>query len=133
MGLLMFPKNAVFKTLNENTGKITLDEFINNGFLVAMLLLFLIPGIVFGKTTGKIKNSHDVVAAMTDAMESMGGYLVLAFFAAQFVNYFSYTNLGTILSVKGLIFYKILDLGLPLILPLLLYQPFKPIYRICIS
>lgn len=129
MGLLMFPKNAVFKTLNENTGKITLDEFINNGFLVAMLLLFLIPGIVFGKTTGKIKNSHDVVAAMTDAMESMGGYLVLAFFAAQFVNYFSYTNLGTILSVKGAnLLQNIGFTGLPLIIAFIIVSAFLNLF-----
>ena len=34
-------------------------------------------------------------------MASMGSYIALAFVMAQFVNYFSYTNLGTILAIKG--------------------------------
>ena len=114
---LMFPKNAVFKELDENTGKMTLDIFMNNGLLPLILLLFIIPGIVFGKTTGKIKDSKDIVTAMTSGMESMGGYLVLAFFASQFVNYFSYTNLGAIISYKGADLLKSIGFtGLPLIM-----------------
>ena len=38
---------------------------------------------------------------MTKAMETMGGYLVLAFFAAQFVALFGWTNLGLIVAVNG--------------------------------
>jgi aminobenzoyl-glutamate transport protein len=34
-------------------------------------------------------------------METMGLFLVLVFFAAQFVAYFKYTNLGMILAIKG--------------------------------
>jgi 5'-3' exonuclease len=34
---------------------------------------------------------------MAKSMESLGGYLVLVFFAAQFVKYFDWTNLGLIL------------------------------------
>jgi aminobenzoyl-glutamate transport protein len=31
----------------------------------------------------------------------MGSYIVMAFFAAQFLAYFNWTNLGTVLAVKG--------------------------------
>ena len=34
-------------------------------------------------------------------MATMGSYIVLMFFCAQFVNYFAWTNLGTITAVKG--------------------------------
>ena len=34
-------------------------------------------------------------------MKSMGAYIALSFVAAQFVSYFTYTNLGTILALKG--------------------------------
>jgi aminobenzoyl-glutamate transport protein len=37
---------------------------------------------------------------------SLGGYLVLVFFAAQFVKYFDWTNLGLIFAVKGAEFLK---------------------------
>ena len=84
-----------------------------------ILLLFAIPGYFYGKTTGKIKRSHDLVEGMTEAMRSMGGYLVLAFFASQFINNFSYTNLGTILAVSGARMLEIIGfVGLPLILGL---------------
>jgi aminobenzoyl-glutamate transport protein len=38
---------------------------------------------------------------MGKAMETLGLYLVLVFFAAQFVAYFNWTNLGLIVAVKG--------------------------------
>ncbi len=80
MAFLMFPSNAIFKIFEEAAGKLTLKEFMNNGLMLMILLLFLIPGYVYGKTVGKINNSNDLVTSMTEAMKSMGGYLVLAFF-----------------------------------------------------
>ena len=125
MAFLMIPENAPLRALNEDTGQMTLDNFLANGLLFMIFLLFAIPGYFYGKTTGKIKNSHDLVTGMTEAMRSMGGYLVLAFFAAQFINYFSYTNLGTILAVSGA---RVLEgigfVGLPLILGFVLVTAF---------
>lgn len=129
MALLMFPKNALFKNLDEDTGKMTLDVFMKNGLIVTILLFFMIPGTVFGKTTGKIKDSSDIVAAMTSAMESMGAYLVLIFFASQFVNYFNYTNLGTIISVKGAdLLQSIGFTGLPLIIAFIILSAFLNLF-----
>ena len=116
----MFLPNAILKTPNAE-GELTLNEFMNNGFIPAMLLLFLVPGYAYGKTTGKIKTSADVVTAMTEAMKSMGSYLVLAFFSSQFINYFGYTNIGTIVSIKGAEFLKNIGFtGLPLVIAFIL-------------
>lgn len=129
MSVLIFPENALFRMLDENTGKMTLNVFMHNGFMVMILLLFLIPGVVYGKTTGKIKDSGDVIAAMTSAMESMGAMLVLSFFAAQFVSYFSYTNLGTIISVKGAELLESIGFtGLPLIIAFILVSAFLNLF-----
>jgi aminobenzoyl-glutamate transport protein len=38
---------------------------------------------------------------MTGTMKSMASFIVLAFFAAQFIAYFTWTNVGVILAVKG--------------------------------
>ena len=100
MAILMVPENAILREANAE-GKMTLDKFMGKGLIAAILFMFLIPGYVFGRTTGKFKDSKDLIGAMTKSMESMSGFLVLAFFAAQFVSFFAYTNLGTILSVKG--------------------------------
>lgn len=128
MGLLMFLPNAPFKTLDAK-GELNLNEFMGSGLLLLILLAFLIPGVAYGKTVGKINNSNDLVESMTDAMRSMGGYLVLAFFAAQFVNYFTYTNLGTILSVNGAEFLdKIGFEGLPLVLSFIVISAFLNLF-----
>lgn len=72
-----------------------------NGFVPILTILFLVPSIVFGKIVGVFKNEKDVCRELEKAMKSMGGYIALSFVAAQFVNYFSFTNLGTILALKG--------------------------------
>ena len=129
MGFLMFGSNAPLKTLNETTGVMDLNYFLGNGLLLMILLLFLIPGVAFGKTTGKIKDTGDIVEGMTVAMESMAGYLVLSFFAAQFVSYFGETNLGTILSIKGARFLESIGFkGFPLIIGFVLITAFLNLF-----
>ena len=44
---------------------------------------------------------RDVINAMAKSISSMGLYIVLVFFAAQFVAFFGWSNLGSILAVKG--------------------------------
>lgn len=124
MLLLTVPANAAFKTVDA-AGDLNLNEFMSNGLIFLILLLFMIPGVAFGKTTGKISNSNDFVESMSDAMKSMGSYLVLAFFAAQFVSYFTTSNLGIILSVKGAEFLDRVNFtGVPLILAFMLLTAF---------
>lgn len=57
-----------------------------------------------------MKGNQDVVKAMSSSMGSMGMYIVLVFFAAQFVAFFGWTNLGSIVAVKGA--QLLTDLGL---------------------
>ncbi|GEK90307.1 aminobenzoyl-glutamate transport protein [Alkalibacterium putridalgicola] len=124
MAILMVPENGALRALNDE-GVMTLDNFLRNGLLFMILLLFAVPGYFYGKTTGKIQTSHDLVKGMSESMASMGGYLVLAFFAAQFINYFSYTNLGLILAVSGAEFLEAIGfVGLPLILAFIIVTAF---------
>ncbi|MBD3385464.1 AbgT family transporter [candidate division KSB1 bacterium] len=58
-------------------------------------------GIVYGFVAGTFKSDADVVKGMGKSMQSMGLYLVLVFFAAQFVSYFKWSNLGEIIAIKG--------------------------------
>jgi aminobenzoyl-glutamate transport protein len=70
--------------------------------IVAMLtILFALSGVVFGVMVSKIKTHRDAVQMSSDTMASMGGYLLLAFAAAQFIAYFNWSNLGIVLAVKG--------------------------------
>jgi len=70
--------------------------------VVALIFVFfVVPGVVYGRIVGTMKNDRDVIDGMSRAMGSMGLYLVLVFFAAQFVAFFKWTNLGTITAVVG--------------------------------
>ncbi|WP_423190035.1 AbgT family transporter [Alkalibacterium sp. f15] len=129
MAFMMVPENGAFRALDEATGNMTLDTFLRQGLLMMIFLLFAIPGYFYGKTTGKIETSHDLVKGMSDSMSSMGGYLVLAFFAAQFINYFAYTNLGLILAVSGAEFLEAIGfVGLPLILAFIIVTAFLNLF-----
>lgn len=66
-----------------------------------IVVFFVIPGFVYGRVVGTMRNDKDVIDAMAGAMRSMGLYIVLVFFAAQFVAYFNYSGLGQILAVLG--------------------------------
>ena len=58
-------------------------------------------GLAYGFSTGSYKNDSDVIDGMADSMKTLATYLVLVFFAAQFVAYFKWSNLGIIMAVKG--------------------------------
>lgn len=50
---------------------------------------------------------------MADSAKSLGSYIVLVFFAAQFVAYFNWSNLGLVIAVlEGANGIKALNLGL---------------------
>ena len=58
-------------------------------------------------------------------MSTMGGYLVLVFFASQFVAYFAKTNLGTVIAVKGANFLQATGIkGIPLLIGFVLVTAF---------
>lgn len=128
-GLPKLPSLAILQEVDPKTGAKSLSTFMHGGLLPTILLLFLIPGLVYGKKTGKINNSHDLIKSMSVAMGSLSGYLVLSFFAAQFVNYFGKTNLGTIISVNGASFLKSIGFtGLPLIIAFVIISSFLNLF-----
>jgi len=66
-----------------------------------IFLFFLIPGIVYGYVAGTIDSHKDIITGMSKAMESMGYYIVMAFFAAQFIAAFTNSNIGLLLAING--------------------------------
>ena len=66
-----------------------------------LFLVFVIPGIVFGISTRRIKNDKDAANIMGDTIADLGPYIVLAFFAAQFIESFKYSRLGEMLAISG--------------------------------
>jgi aminobenzoyl-glutamate transport protein len=82
------------------TGDLLHSPFMSG--IVAIIFLFgLVGGVAYGVGAKTVKSDSDVIKAMSSSMSTLGGYLVLVFFAAQFVAFFNWTNLGLILGVKG--------------------------------
>ena len=72
-----------------------------DSMVTLVLLMFLVPGLAYGIAAGNIRGDHDVMRMTSNTMATMGGYIVLAFCAAQFVNYFAWSNLGSIVAITG--------------------------------
>lgn len=98
--------------LNPDTGSIGGSPFLK-GIVVFIFLSFAIVGFVYGRVAGTMKNDRDVIAAMSKSIGSLGLYITLIFFAAQFVAFFKWTNLGTVLAVKGAAFLQFVGLDGP--------------------
>lgn len=94
---------------NAETGLVSGSPFLK-GIVVFIFVFFAVPGYIYGKMTGSLKNNQDVVDAMSHAMSSLSIYIVLVFFAAQFTAFFSWSNLGSVMAVSGATFLS--DIGL---------------------
>jgi aminobenzoyl-glutamate transport protein len=93
------------------------DSAFMVGLVTFIFLYGLVPGVAYGVVAGTIRNDHDVMTGMTQTMKSMASFIVLAFFAAQFISYFNWTNLGIITAVSGAGFIQHLGLqDLPILL-----------------
>ncbi|ALP52850.1 hypothetical protein Tel_06595 [Candidatus Tenderia electrophaga] len=66
-----------------------------------ILILFLIPGLAYGFAARTLQSEKDVARLMSETMSALGPYIVLAFFAAQFIAFFNHSNLGEMLAVVG--------------------------------
>jgi aminobenzoyl-glutamate transport protein len=83
-----------------NTGDLLRSPLLSS--VVAIIFLFgVVTGVVYGAVAGTIKNDSDVINGMGQSMSTLGVYLVLTFFAAQFVAYFNWTQLGLVFAVEG--------------------------------
>lgn len=66
-----------------------------------LFICFFIPGLVYGLSTRSIRSDRDLAGMLYKTIAGLGSYIVLAFFAAQFVESFRYSGLGEMLAVAG--------------------------------
>lgn len=72
-----------------------------DGVGIIILVVFFVPGFVYGIMSGKLKNTKDLGKMLTDSMATMGSFIVIVFFASQLLAYLNWSNLGVVISVKG--------------------------------
>ncbi len=97
--VLAIPQNSFLR--NAKTGSLLNDAPIINGVGLIILVLFLVPGLVYGVMMKEFKDSKDLGKMLADSMASMGSFIVIVFFAAQLLAFLEWSNLGVIVAVKG--------------------------------
>jgi len=112
IALLVVPEGAILR--NQETGAVAGSPFLK-GIVAIIFVYFLMVGIVYGRTVGTMKSDRDVINAMAHAMSTLGLYIALVFFAAQFVKFFGWTNLGSITAVTGASFLQGIGMTGPLL------------------
>ena len=85
---------------NPETGSLLRSPFLS-GIVAFIFLGGTWVGVAYGIGSKKFMSDSDVMDGMGKTVGALGTYLVLVFFAAQFVAYFNWTNLGLIMAVKG--------------------------------
>jgi aminobenzoyl-glutamate transport protein len=62
---------------------------------------FFLPGLAYGVATGRVRSDREAARLLAESMSGMGAYIVMAFFAAQFIEYFRWSGLGEMLAIAG--------------------------------
>jgi len=84
---------------NEDGGMVP-SPFLD-GIVPIILIFFIVIGVSFGMTVGRIKSGKDISTYMAESIKEMSSYIVLVFAIAQFIAYFDWSNLGTWVAVNG--------------------------------
>lgn len=113
--LLVLPEGA---PLRDEKGE--LGPFYQS-IVVLTMLVFLICGVVYGIATKQIRSDKDVAILAGDSVGTLGGYIVLAFVASQFIGMFTSSNMGLVTAISGANFLKSLGIaGVPLLVGMIL-------------
>jgi len=119
--ICLIPSNGI---LRGNDGSV-LHSPILKGFISILFLMMASAGAVYGYTVGKFKKGGDVIQGMTDSFKTLVAFLVLVFFAAQFVAWFRWSNLGLLLAINGAELLQNSDIGLiPLVIIFVIFAAF---------
>ncbi|MDV6377790.1 AbgT family transporter [Sporosarcina sp. GW1-11] len=109
---LSIPQDGLLR--DPETGSLTKSPLMDS-LVPFMMIMFMLPALIYGKVVKVIKDSKDFADHLARAMSGMGMYIVIAFVAAQMIAYFSWSNLGPIVAIKGAETLEALSLkGLPL-------------------
>lgn len=113
--LLTVPRSGLLR--DPNTRAILPTSPFMSSLVPLLFLFFLTLGLAYGYGSGSIRSSHDIARFMSKGVAGLSGFVVVSFFAAQFIALFQKSNMATILAVKGTEFLKSIHLtGLLLVL-----------------
>jgi aminobenzoyl-glutamate transport protein len=111
IGLLTAPPLPWGILRNQETGGIMAGSPFMSGLIVLISLLFLVLGYAYGKGAGTIANVTAAIGLIVKTWSNLAGMIFLLFVIANFIAFFNYTNLATVLAVNLADFLQTTNLG----------------------
>jgi aminobenzoyl-glutamate transport protein len=111
IGLLTAPPLPWGILRNQETGGIMAGSPFMSGLIVLISLLFLVLGYAYGKGAGTIANVTAAIGLIVKTWSNLAGMIFLLFVIANFIAFFNYTNLATVLAVNLADFLQTTTLG----------------------
>ena len=96
---------------NQETGGIMAGSPFMSGLIVLISLLFLVVGYAYGRGAGTIANATAAIGLVVKTWSNLAGMIFLLFVIANFIAFFNYTNLATVLAVNLADFLQTLPIG----------------------
>jgi aminobenzoyl-glutamate transport protein len=85
---------------NQETGGIMAGSPFMSGLIILISLLFLVVGYAYGRGAGTIANVTAAIGLVVKTWSNLAGMIFLLFVIANFIAFFNYTNLATVLAVN---------------------------------
>jgi aminobenzoyl-glutamate transport protein len=98
IGMLTFPTAAPLR--DPQTGSIFANSPFMNSLIVLIMLVFLAVGIGYGVGAKTITTVTGGINAVTKTFAGLSGLIFLLFVISQFLAYFDYSNIATIVAVN---------------------------------
>lgn len=95
---LALPEGAPLR--NPDTGALIGNSPFMNGLIALIMVVFMATGAAYGFGAKTMTSFTDVIKAMEKSLSSLGSLILLFLVLSQFVAYFNYTNMGTILALS---------------------------------
>jgi aminobenzoyl-glutamate transport protein len=96
--LLTLPAGAPLR--NPDTGELIGQSPFMAGLIALIMIAFLATGAAYGLGARTLTTVTGVIKAAEKAISGLGGLILLLLVISQFVAYFNFTNLGTILALS---------------------------------
>jgi aminobenzoyl-glutamate transport protein len=96
---------------NQETGGIMAGSPFMSGLIVLISVIFLFVGYAYGRAAGTIANVTAAIGLIVKTWGNLAGMIFLLFVIANFIAFFNYTNLATVLAVNLADFLQTTALG----------------------
>ncbi len=91
---------------------------VRDNIIVVMIIIFLVPSLVYGKTIGTITDSKSYVKLTASAMSEIAYFLVFAIFAGNFIQIFNFSGLSQFIANSGANALQTMNMDNPVLLML---------------